>query len=216
MSITGLIIFIIRDRIFVSKSIHISMSAWGSLGSAINFLQSLVLQMRCASESGFLTFLSSSALAVCFTLGFLLGEDVGEARVPVPGGERVGFVLKPLDYSMLSIIIIKTMSMESQLESMYRKEQMLAQKVVYEKQCIGCKIGAGLLFGGMAGFHAFRVTSIWKMFPLKEKVFNLFAVGLLGTFSAFNLTQAKHIWLGKEMQLVEYRPSVSERLTSGV
>ena len=92
---------------------------------------------------------------------------------------------------------------------------MLKQKVVYEKQCVGCKVGAGLLFGGMAGFHGFRVVSIWKMFPLKEKIFNVFALGLLGAFSVFNFGQAKQIWMGKNMQLIEYRPSVSERMSSG-
>ena len=105
--------------------------------------------------------------------------------------------------------------MEEQLESMYRKEQMLNQKVVYEKQCVGCKIGAGFFFGGMATFHGARVFSIWKMFPLKEKCFNVFAIGLLGMFSAFSFMQAKPIWNGKNMQLVEYRPSVSERLSGG-
>ena len=86
---------------------------------------------------------------------------------------------------------------EDQFESMYRKEQMLNQRVTYEKQCGWCKVIGGILFGGLGAFHGFRVRMIWSQFPMKEKAFNVLAVGMLGLFSAFNFCKAYEIQMGK-------------------
>ena len=45
-----------------------------------------------------------------------------------------------------------------EFEQMYKKEKMLKQKIIYEKQCMTCKIIAGTLFLGGTVFHGFRIS----------------------------------------------------------
>jgi hypothetical protein len=101
-------------------------------------------------------------------------------------------------------------------ESQYRKERMIESKLNNERQCYMCKGVSALLFTGGALFHAYRVQSLWKFFPLREKVFNLGAFGLLVGIAALNVKAGYEIYMGKNMMIVEARPSLYDRLTGNV
>lgn len=73
---------------------------------------------------------------------------------------------------------------------MYRKELLMNNKILNEKQCLACKIISGALFFGFGSFHALRVVSLWKLYPLKEKIFNTCAIGFLYIISLANLNAA--------------------------
>lgn len=77
-----------------------------------------------------------------------------------------------------------------QFESQYRKERLMNNKMRSEKECLYCKIGSGIFFFGFGLFHAFRISSIWKFYPRKEKLFNLAALGFLFTVSGANFNAA--------------------------
>lgn len=98
------------------------------------------------------------------------------------------------------------------MESRRRKEQLMNNKIVYAKSCIGCKIGAGVLFAGFGGFHAYRVITAWKFFPVKDRLFNVFAVSCIFLLSAANFNAAYETYLGKTLQLEEVRPNIFHRL----
>ncbi len=78
-----------------------------------------------------------------------------------------------------------------------------------------CKVVSGFAFTGLGLFHAYRVKNLWKFYPLKEKVFNVFGIFILGAIAAANFNAGYQIRMGQTMQLIEYRPSLLTRLTGG-
>lgn len=84
-----------------------------------------------------------------------------------------------------------------------------------DQQCVLCKVVSGCAFGAFALFHAYRVKNLWKFYPIKEKVFNVFGIFFLGAIAAANFNAGYQIRMGQTMQLVEYRPSLMTRLTGG-
>ncbi|TNV82222.1 hypothetical protein FGO68_gene9450 [Halteria grandinella] len=101
-------------------------------------------------------------------------------------------------------------------ESQYRKERMLESKLDNEKQCYMCKGVSALMFTGGALFHAYRVQQLWKFYPFREKVFNLGAFFLLVGIAGLNMKAGYEIYMGKNMMIVEARPSLYDRLTGNV
>ena len=97
-------------------------------------------------------------------------------------------------------------------ESNERKSVMLTRHVTYEKQCLLCKLVAGTGFVGFAGFNIFRTRSQWTYMHLKDKVFNVFAIGFIFGLAGLNYMLAYRIKMGQQMDLIELRPSYSERL----
>jgi len=49
---------------------------------------------------------------------------------------------------------------------------------------------------------------LWQFYPAREKVFNIMALGVLFGLSAANAYAGKEIYMGKNMMLVETRPSL--------
>lgn len=74
---------------------------------------------------------------------------------------------------------------------------------------------SGLAFTGLGLFHAYRVKNLWRFYPLKEKIFNVFGILLVGGIAAANFNAGYQIRMGQTMQLIEYRPSLMTRLTGG-
>lgn len=99
--------------------------------------------------------------------------------------------------------------MKNREESIRRMEEMYNKSIVVEKQCIFCKFGAGLFFSGYGVFHGARFYSLWKYYPIREKLFNIFATGFVFSLAFANFYAAYEIKMGKEMKLVELRPSYS-------
>jgi hypothetical protein len=66
----------------------------------------------------------------------------------------------------------------------------MTNKIMTEKECVYCKVGSGLVFLGFSAFHGFRMYNIWKFYPMKDKVFNLFALGVLLMISGANFNAA--------------------------
>lgn len=106
-----------------------------------------------------------------------------------------------------------TPKVREEFESAYRKERLLENKLATEKQCVLCKVVSATLFLGAGLFHGYRMSTIWSLYPLREKVFNLAAVSFFGAVAASNLNAAYQIHLGQTMQTVETRPSFYRRLT---
>lgn len=98
--------------------------------------------------------------------------------------------------------------LREEFESAYRKEKLLNNKILNDKQCVMCKGVSALLFAGAGAFHGVRVYQLWKFYPAREKVFNLVALGVLFGFSAANAFAGKEIYMGKNMMSVETRPSL--------
>ena len=109
-----------------------------------------------------------------------------------------------------------------EFDQMYRKEKMLKQKIIYDKQCTSCKLIAGSLFMGATTFHAWRISQIWKFYRTPEKAFNVFMIGVLASISLLNFNAAYEIHSGKNMKMEESRPDVQlrqgykERLTEAI
>ena len=93
---------------------------------------------------------------------------------------------------------------------------MYSQHVTYEKQCLGCKIGAGVLFTGFGAFHVARASSMWKYFKGTDKLFNVAAVSFVFLLAGLNYYKALEIYQGKQMELVELRPSYTQRFKTGL
>ena len=89
----------------------------------------------------------------------------------------------------------------------------MKNKILTEKSCLSCKVISGLIFFAFGSFQVFRVKNLWRYYPRREKVFNIFAIGLIYTISAANFNAAYQTYLGKTMQLIEMRPSIFRRLT---
>lgn len=83
-----------------------------------------------------------------------------------------------------------------ELDSLYRKERALNNKVLNDKQCLTCKIIGGVLFFGAGTIHAFRVLDLWPCYPRREKIFNILAVGFLYLISGANFNAAYQTYLG--------------------
>jgi hypothetical protein len=77
-------------------------------------------------------------------------------------------------------------SLKEEYESNYRKERLLNNKVASDQQCVLCKVVSGCAFGAFALFHAYRVKNLWSFYPMKEKVFNIFGLFLIGGLAAAN------------------------------
>ncbi len=84
-----------------------------------------------------------------------------------------------------------TPRLAEEFESVYRKEQLMTNKIMNDRQCVLCKVVSGTLFAGFGLFHAYRVKSLWTFFPLREKVFNLFALGVVFLLSGLSFNAAK-------------------------
>jgi hypothetical protein len=63
-------------------------------------------------------------------------------------------------------------------------------KIIYDKSCLSCKLISGTLFSAFAVFQTFRVIGIWNHYPRREKIFNVFAIGLIGFIAALNYNAA--------------------------
>lgn len=103
----------------------------------------------------------------------------------------------------------------NELETLYRKEKAMNNRIIHEKSCLMCKVVSGTLFLGMGAFHGYRVYGLWNNYPVREKIFNVAAIGFLMLISAANYNAAYQTYLGKTMQMIEYRPSILRRLTQG-
>ena len=88
---------------------------------------------------------------------------------------------------------------------------MYEQHVTFEKQCLVCKLGAGALFVGFGGFHVARAHSMWRYFKASDKAFNVGAISFIFLLGGLNFYKAYEIYLGKQMDLVELRPSYTQR-----
>ena len=67
------------------------------------------------------------------------------------------------------------------------------------------------MFGGLAVFHGAMVRSLWSHYPARDKLFNIGVLGLMGFLSTSCFINSYQIYMGKQMELVEFRPSYSER-----
>ena len=88
---------------------------------------------------------------------------------------------------------------------------MLARHVTYEKQCLMCKVVSGIGFTGFGAFNIWRASNAWRYMGFKDKVFNFFAIGVIFGIAAMNFNAGYQIHLGKNMELIELRPSYSAR-----
>lgn len=92
----------------------------------------------------------------------------------------------------------------------------MENKIASDKQCYLCKFVTGMLFAGGGLFHAYRVANLWRYYPMKEKAFNLFGLAGIFALSALSFNAGYEIYMGKNMMLVEMRPSLLNRLTGNV
>ena len=104
---------------------------------------------------------------------------------------------------------------------MYKKEKMLKTKIIYDKQCVACKLVAGSLFLGATAFHGWRISQIWKFYRPQEKVFNIFMMSVLSGISLLNFNAAYEIQMGKSMRIedrpeIQLRQGYKERLTEAI
>ncbi len=83
-----------------------------------------------------------------------------------------------------------TPEIKEEFESLYRRERMLEQKFATEKQCVVCKLVSAVLFAGAGVFHGYRISRIWSLYPMREKVFNVAAIGFFGAVALANLNAA--------------------------
>lgn len=92
-------------------------------------------------------------------------------------------------------------------ESLNRMEKMYNRSVIVEKQCVGCKLAAGMFFFGYGTFHSSRFVQLWRHYRFGDKVFNVFAATFVYGLSLANFYAAYEIKMGKELKIVELRPS---------
>ena len=83
-----------------------------------------------------------------------------------------------------------------EFESQYRKEKLMQNKLTNDRQCALCKIVSGTLFGGFGLFHAYRVVKLWSYYPLREKVFNVVALGVIFMLSSLSYNAGYQIHMG--------------------
>jgi len=102
--------------------------------------------------------------------------------------------------------------LREEFEARYRQERMLENLLQNNYECSFCKLVSGSLFLVGATLFGVRTRLTWPFFGSKEKLFNLSAVGLLYMISFLNLRAAWQIHNGKNMVLIETRPSLSQRL----
>ena len=88
---------------------------------------------------------------------------------------------------------------------------MLTRHVIYEKDCLICKAGQGLFFVGFGAFNIWRASGIWQHLSAKDKVFNAGAITFIFGVASLNFLYAYRIYMGQKMDLIELRPSYSER-----
>lgn len=122
--------------------------------------------------------------------------------------EKVELKADSLDYLSPEI--------REKFDSMYRKERLMSNKIIYQKQCVLCKCVSGTFFAALGAFQAWRTKSLWSFYPPKEKAFNVFGALLLFAIAGANFNAGYQSYMGKSMQLVEMRPSLYQRLTGQV
>jgi hypothetical protein len=94
---------------------------------------------------------------------------------------------------------------------------MLTNKLLTDQQCVTCKVVSSLLFAGAGFFHGIRVNQLWRFYPLREKLFNVFALTFLFGVSLANANAAYWTYQGQSLRLLEpARPSLYDRLTGNV
>lgn len=96
-------------------------------------------------------------------------------------------------------------------ESLRRMELIYNKSVVVEKQCIGCKLACGFGFSAYGAYHAFRFSELWRHYRFGDKVFNVFATTFIFGLAAANFYAAYEIKMGKDLNIVELRPSYTQR-----
>ena len=100
---------------------------------------------------------------------------------------------------------------DENLASEQRKGAMLTNHVTYERQCLWCKIGTGLVFSGLGAFNVVRTYSVWKYMKLHDKLFNAVAISFIFGLSGYSFLKGYQIHIGQQMDLVEFRPSFTQR-----
>ena len=96
----------------------------------------------------------------------------------------------------------------------------MKNKIIYEKQCWGCKIISGTFFAVLTAWNASRVRSFWHRLPTNYKAYNALGFTVMGGLSLLNFWAAKQIIFGKHMmggdqfELPQYRQGYKERLTA--
>ena len=58
----------------------------------------------------------------------------------------------------------------------------------------------GGIWTGFTALSAFRISQTWKYYRMRDKVFNVFMLGVLGGLSVLSFNAAFQIYLGKTMQ----------------
>lgn len=66
----------------------------------------------------------------------------------------------------------------------------MTNKIITDRECVVCKLGSGVLFLGFSVFYGLRVQSIWNFYPRREKLFNVFAIGVLLLITGANFNAA--------------------------
>ena len=107
---------------------------------------------------------------------------------------------------------------QEELEQRQRQEQMLQQKIVTEKECMGCKIISALFFTGLTAFQGLRVFNVWSLSPPSHKAFNLLGLSFTTALIGLNINAAVEIYKGKNMMLdpSQVRPGYAQSIFSSV
>ena len=69
----------------------------------------------------------------------------------------------------------------------------------------------GMLFTAFGSFNAARAYSLWPHMRATDKVFNIAACGFIYMLAGASFYKGYEIHMGKEMELVELRPSYSQK-----
>lgn len=59
-----------------------------------------------------------------------------------------------------------------------------------------CKLVSGTFFLIAGGLHGYRVSTIWKFYPMREKIFNIGAVGFLVAIAGLSYNAAYQTYMG--------------------
>ena len=65
----------------------------------------------------------------------------------------------------------------------------------------------GLLFTGVATFNAVRAQSLWAHMRTIDKLFNTGAISMIYFFAGASFYKGYEMYMGKQMNLIELRPS---------
>jgi hypothetical protein len=98
------------------------------------------------------------------------------------------------------------------IESNARKEMMYNHRKRFERTCISCRIGWGVIGGAMCVLSAVRVREIWSHLPYLTKGANVGFVAVLGLFSITQFQVAYVCYLGRTMQLVTIETETKDEL----